>query len=107
MEAALVAPCGINCNVCSSHLRKNKPCPGCHYFEPGATRCVVIRCEELKSSQSGYCCECRKFPCGRIRQIDERYLRVDISNIENLEVIKEKGVAYLLEREEEKFKCPE
>ncbi len=108
MEAELVAPCGINCNICSSHLRKKKPCPGCpERASDFKGKCVVINCEERKSSPSGYCYECRKFPCRRIRGIDERYRKIGISNIENLGVIKEKGVAYLLEKEQEKWRCPE
>ena len=107
MEAALIAPCGINCNICSSHLREKKKCPGCHTFVPVETRCVVINCKTIQTNQSGYCYECEKFPCRRIRQIDERYRRVGISNIENLELIREKGVSALIQLEEEKWKCPE
>jgi hypothetical protein len=108
MEEALVAPCGMNCNICSSHLRKKNPCPGCpERASVFKSKCVVINCEELKASESGYCYECKKFPCRRIRQIDERYRKVGISNIENLETIRDKGMAYLLQKEKEKWRCPE
>jgi hypothetical protein len=108
MEEILIAPCGINCNICASYLRKKNKCPGCGKRESSFKRkCVVINCEERKANKSGYCYECEKFPCRRIKRIDERYRRVGVSNIENLETIKEKGVAYLLKREEEKYKCPE
>lgn len=108
MEAVLVAPCGINCNICGSYLRKKNPCPGCGKRESHFNRiCVVIKCEERKASKSGYCYECGKFPCRRIKHINERYQRIGISNIENLQTIKEKGVAALLEKEEQKWQCPE
>jgi ribosomal protein L32 len=107
LDAILIAPCGINCNICKAHLRKKKQCSGCHFFAPGAARCIVRKCEERKASVSGYCYECAKFPCRRIKRIDERYRRIGISNIENLGIIKEKGVAALLKREEKKYKCPE
>ncbi len=107
MESILVAPCGINCGVCKAHLRKKKQCLGCHSFDPNSTRCIVIKCEERKASVSGYCYECRKFPCRRIKRIDERYRRIGISNIENLQTIKEKGVTALIKKEEKKWRCPE
>ncbi len=109
MEAALIAYCGINCNICHSHLRKNNRCPGCRERKPGKLeKCVIKRCEERQTSESGYCYECRKFPCRRIRQIDERYRRnAEISNIGNLETIRDKGEAFLLKREEARWKCPQ
>ncbi len=108
MEISLVAPCGINCNICSAYLRKKKPCPGCPEIDQSIRRCIIIKCEARQASKSGYCYECSKFPCRRIRQIDERYRRqVDISNIENLETIRDKGVSYLLKTDKTKWQCPE
>ncbi len=108
MEATLIAPCGVNCGVCKAHLRKNRQCPGCRNNRTVHIACVIYSCKELKASASGFCYECAKFPCRKIKHLDERHRRkVGISNIENLGIIKEKGVAYLLEKEEKKFKCPE
>jgi hypothetical protein len=108
MDEVLIAPCGINCNICPGHLRKNKRCPGCNRDDGRKLRCVIRNCETIKTNWSGFCYECKKFPCRRIRQIDERYrTNRGISNIENLGIIKEKGVACLIQKEEERWKCPE
>jgi len=103
--AVLIAPCGVNCGVCKAHLRKNKKCPGCRNDRIVHIACVIARCEELKNSLSGFCYECVKFPCRKIKHLDERHRRkMGISNIKNLEIIKEKGISYFLQREDEKWK---
>jgi len=28
-EVQLIAPCGMNCSICVSYLRKERRCPGC------------------------------------------------------------------------------
>ena len=105
MEEILIAPCGVNCSICKAHLRKEKQCPGCRNNRIVHIACVIYSCEELKNSVSGYCYECKKFPCKKIKHLDERHRRkIGISNIENLGMIKEKGVICFLQKEEEKFK---
>jgi hypothetical protein len=105
MEAALIAPCGVNCGICKAHLRKNKRCLGCLIKRSVHIACVIYNCEKLKTIASGYCYECKEFPCRKIKHLDERHRRkMCISNIENLGMIKEKGVAYFLQKEEEKLK---
>lgn len=105
MKAELIAPCGLNCAVCSAYLRDKKPCSGCQELD---TRCVVKHCETIKTNASGFCFECDKFPCRRLKQLDKRYSsRYNMYPIENLECIRDNGMQTLLEREEKKWRCPE
>jgi len=112
VEATLIAPCGMNCGICMAYLRKKNKCPGCANVDPYLRsyrrRCVIRNCETIKSNQSGFCYECADFPCKRLKQLDKRYTtKYHMSMLENLEMIKNEGIAALLTREEEKWKCPE
>ena len=117
MEAILIAPCGANCSVCSSYLAmKNglkktgimtRYCRGCG---PRGKGCGFTRmgCELLINQRVRFCFECEEFPCYRNKETDERYRnRFHVSLLENLYFIKENGVEKFLEKEEEKWKCPE
>jgi hypothetical protein len=108
MQAILIAPCGVNCGICRAHLRKNKKCLGCRIERSVHIACVIYNCEKLKDCRSGFCFECLDFPCRKIKHLDERHLKkMGTSNIENLRIIKEKGITYFLHREEEKRLHPE
>jgi hypothetical protein len=105
MEASLIAPCGMNCAICSSYLRDNNPCPGCHDRD---TKCTIKNCDIIKTNKSGLCYECEAYPCKRLQQLDERYrMNNHMSMIENLECIRDNGIDKLLELEEKKWRCPE
>lgn len=112
MKAELIAPCGMNCGICMGYLRTKNKCSGCIVEDPYTRsycrKCTVRSCEHIKNSVSGYCYECPKFPCRRIKQLDKRYTtKYSMSMLENLAIIKNKGIDALLAREEEKWKCPE
>jgi hypothetical protein len=113
----LIAPCGMNCAICSGYLARQYEvksqgirmpyCTGCR---PRDKQCAFLkkRCQLLLSGQVQYCYECPDFPCERLRHIDRRYKTFfRISLIENLEDIKEKGIEAFLKKEEEKWRCPE
>ena len=117
MEETLIGPCGMNCGICSSYLAgkydvmthgiKVRYCPGCR---PKRNKSCAFskRCELLKNKQVTYCFECGKFPCESVKRLDKRYTRhYHMSEIENLRFIKENGMKKFLEREEERWKCPE
>jgi len=111
ITAFLIAPCGMNCGVCSAHLRKNKPCPGCNGddSEKTSTHCVTCRirnCENLKETKSGLCMECAQFPCARIQHIDKRYrTKYGMSMIENLETIQSLGMNTFVKGERSRWTC--
>jgi hypothetical protein len=117
MEEILIAPCGMNCGVCSGYLAmkydvksqglKMGYCAGCR---PRDKQCSFIKkkCQLLMNGDVEYCYECGKFPCNNMVQLDKRYSeRYHMSMIENLEYIKEHGMEKFLKKEEEKWRCPE
>ena len=112
MNEELIAPCGMNCGICMAYLREKNKCLGCFHDDPylrGYRRkCSIRNCETIKNNASGFCYECADFPCRRLKQLDKRYtMKYSMSMLENLEIIKNKGIKALLVREEEKWKCPE
>src|SRR3989304_284226 len=119
MDEELIAPCGMNCNICSAYLAykykvKDKGlklayCTGCR---PRNKQCAFLKkkCKSglLLNGQVDYCYECPDFPCERLHNLDQRYvINYGESFIENLQCIKERGINQFLLREEEKWRCPE
>jgi len=110
MDTELTAPCGMNCGVCLAYLRDRRKCPGCHGDDsnksPSCVRCIIRNCETIASSQSGFCFECPKYPCRRLKQLDTRYrTKYSMSMIENLEFIREHGLVAFVEKENERWRC--
>ena len=96
-----LAPCGMNCELCHSFQNKKKNCPGCR---GRTTHCVITRCEK----KQGYCFECPKFPCRRLRALDERYrTNYNMSMLDNLAYIKEYGEDAFTRQQREKYRCPD
>lgn len=117
MEEKLIAPCGMNCGICVSYLAmKNnlkkqgfnkKYCPGCL---PRGEHCTHMKnhCDLLGNGLVRFCHECKDFPCSRLKALDNRYrTKYHMSMLENLQYIKEYGMDKFLEKEEEKWSCPE
>src|SRR4030042_6052081 len=117
IEAILVAPCGMNCGICSAYLAMkydlkrqglNKGyCAGCR---PRGKNCAFMKksCEKLGQDLVKYCYECADYPCRRLKQLDKRYrTNYHMSMIENLDYIRENGIEKFLAREEEKWRCPD
>ena len=117
MNEELIAPCGMNCGICSGYLAlkydvksKGIRMPYCAGCRPRDKKCAFLKkgCDLLLNGQVQYCYECQEFPCERLSHIDKRYRdRYRMSMIENLEYIRENGSIRFLEKEEEKWKCPE
>ena len=116
MNEELIAPCGMNCGICSGYLAykhdvKSKGirmpyCPGCR---PRDKKCAFLKkkCDLLLSGKVQYCYECSDHPCERLNHIDNRYRSLyRMSMIENLEFIRNNGISQFLEKEEERWKCP-
>jgi hypothetical protein len=117
MNEELIAPCGMNCGICSAHLSyrhdvksKGIRMPYCIGCRPRDKRCAFLkkRCELLMSNEIRYCYECSSFPCEGLKHLDNRYRTYfKMSMIENLEYVRDKGINKFLEREQEKWRCPE
>ncbi len=107
----LIAPCGMNCGLCIGHLRDKRPCGGCFRKDdpnkPKVCRsCQIVNCELLSETSSGYCYDCREYPCDRLKKLDKRYrTNYQMSMIENLDFIKIYGIENFIRNEEEKWKC--
>jgi hypothetical protein len=117
MKEELIAPCGMNCAICSAYLAyeqdiksKGIKMPYCKGCRPRNKLCAFLkkRCDKLIDNRITYCIECEEFPCGNLTHIDERYRQLyRMSMIDNLMRIKNSGIGTLLKTEDRKWKCPE
>jgi hypothetical protein len=110
LHSSLIAPCGMNCGVCIAHLRERKPCHGCNgldTFKPAhCVQCSIKKCADLQETASGFCVECSKFPCPRLKHLDKRYrTKYGMSMIENLETIKALGMNAFIKQEKSHWTC--
>jgi hypothetical protein len=117
LEQDLVAPCGMNCRLCVAYQFQeydiNKQgfhrthCSGCI---PRGKNCLHMKdkCALLGQGKLRFCFECSGYPCKRLKELDKRYrLKYHMSMIDNLNFIKENGLAAFLAKEETKWMCPE
>ncbi len=109
---SLIAPCGMNCSLCLGYQREKNHCKGCRneknimYKTKGSAKCIIKKCELLKNTKSGFCYDCKDFPCTRLKQLDKRYRnKYNMSMLDNLEYIKENGLKEFVEKENSKWKC--
>ncbi len=101
MKLKLIAPCGMNCNLCIAFLRDERKCPGCRFREK---QCTIHNCKVFKKNDFKYCFECSDFPCSIINRLDKRYkTRYGMSMIENLEKIKMGGIMKFIKEEKKKW----
>jgi len=110
MKSSLIATCGMNCGICYAYLREKNKCPGCNFFnakEPvSIDRCKIRNCEHIKSGKITFCFGCESFPCRNLKRLDKRYrTKYGMSEIENLEYIKKKGIRKFIEKEKLKWSC--
>lgn len=114
-RSELIAPCGMNCNVCSGYLAftndvKNQgiKMPYCEGCRPRDKKCAFLKksCELLLSNKVEFCSECKDYPCEKLKHVDKRYQTLfRMSLIGNLESIEEDGILKFLEAQEEKWRC--
>ncbi len=110
LRASLVAPCGMNCAVCSRAFRSEARCRGCR----GGGRkpkycgaCAIRNCVRLRAGSKRFCHECSAYPCSRLRRLDTRYRRqYGTSLLRNLESIRDAGLQAFLESEKRRWQCP-
>jgi hypothetical protein len=113
--AELIAPCGMNCGICKAYLAytHNVPrqrgkvtyCTGC---VARAKNCYIKRaCKKLSKHQIQSCSQCDTMPCEKLAHLDKRYrTRYNMSMVENLKEIKDKGIEEFLKSQREKYRCP-
>lgn len=107
IDPSLIAPCGMNCALCLAYQREKNHCVGCRNQEGSDfKKCVIKNCANLSSTKSGFCFECDKYPCARLKQLDKRYRgKYNMSMIENLESIKTTGLNEFLGNEKARWSC--
>ena len=108
ISLGLIAPCGMNCNLCIGYLREKNRCPGCNNIDNKSNyhiRCIIRNCKILQQNKWKYCSsKCDKFPCTRLKNLDKRYrTKYGMSMIENLHHIEENGIKEFVRQEEKKW----
>jgi len=113
--AELIAPCGMNCALCKGYIAythgiprvrgKVTYCAGC---VPRAKNCFIKRnCSKLTKHEIQSCSECDVMPCANLEHLDKRYREhYGMSMVENLKMIKAKGMDEFLKSQEETHRCP-
>lgn len=112
----LIAPCGMNCGICSGFLAmqhdvKSKGihvpyCSGCRIRNK---QCAWLkkRCLLLQQKKVEYCFECPDYPCDKLQHLDIRYkTHFRMSMIENLNFIKKHGINQFQKQQQRQWKCP-
>jgi hypothetical protein len=112
----LIAPCGMNCALCSGYLAYKNKIPRqrgkIHYCTSCRVRnkqCAFLKghCQKIAKNKIKFCFECGStFPCDHLKRIDERYRKkYSISMIANLKEIRDKGMEKFLENQKKKHGC--
>jgi len=109
---SLIAPCGMDCGGCLGYLREKNHCPGCRLnIDPSSNycrKCIIKNCDQIASNESGFCYECTKYPCTRLKNLDKRYRnKYHMSMLENLETIKSKGLKAFVKQNTQRWTCAE
>jgi hypothetical protein len=92
----MIGPCGINCGICTTHLRAKDQCGGCNtdstHKPKHCLNCAIKTCDQ-KPEISLFCFDCKKYPCPRLKKLDQRYItKYGMSPIDNLNEIKKIGL---------------
>ena len=110
----LIAPCGMNCAVCSAYLSfiNDAPFTKCKGCRPRNKQCAFIKktCKDNRKLLKGkisFCYECNCFPCERLEKLDRRYREnYGMSMIENLNCIRQNGMDAFIKSQYKKYRCP-
>ena len=115
MKTELIAPCGMNCNVCSNYLAlindtkaKGVKLPYCIGCRQRDKKCSFVKkkCKKLLKHKIEFCYECEEFPCELIIKLGKSYEeRYHMNMVDNLKYIKEHGMDEFLKAEKKKWKC--
>ena len=104
MKSSLIAPCGMNCGLCIGYLRTENKCPGCASGRVVNNKCINCSIKLCKDRKGDYCFNCEKFPCDRLKRLDKRYQdKYGMSEIDNLEKIRDEGIEIFMINEEKRW----
>lgn len=110
IDAAMFAPCGMNCMVCYKHCYHKKPCAGCLNSDQGkpehCRKCKIKDCVRERALR--YCFECEDYPCKRIKSLEKSYnTRYHASLMENSRRVRELGLEAFMAQQKQLFTCPD
>ena len=106
----LIALCGMNCVICMNYLMERNKCPGCRGPDTNKrvkkVRCKIKKCEFFNNIDNKFCFECEKYPCEKLKHLDNRYkTKYNMSMIKNLEYIKNSGINNFIDNEKIRWTC--
>jgi len=105
MREVLIASCGMNCRLCIANQREKNRCQGCRN-EPDIQYKTIKNCPVILSNKAGFCFDCHKVLCQRLKQLDKRYRgKYHMSMLENLEHLKQYGMDNFLQNEKIRWTC--
>ncbi len=117
MREDLIAPCGMDCALCSGYLalkyrvkEKGLKVPYCMGCRPRGKQCAFLkkRCALLADEKVVFCYECSEFPCENLKRIDKRYQTLyRMSLVDNLNFINKNGLAQFIAHQRTKWQCPD
>lgn len=111
----MLAPCGLNCGLCSEALKKENPCAGClgdneNKPEFCSMRCKIAACRLRKELADGFCDSCAQYPCEEMLEREHRYTTaypMAESPMDNLRRMRCEGTEKFLASEWKKWTCGE
>jgi len=108
MKTKLIAPCGMNCAICSGYLRDKNVCPGCREMDNHpeyCKKCIIRNCQILKEKNMRFCSDrCDKYPCTRLKSLDKRYkAKYNMSMIDNLNYLMNNGIRKFIKSENKRW----
>lgn len=108
MDAQHLAPCGMNCALCTAFQRKKRACGGCLGGEKDKPKhCRACAMRACRQRPSGMRCDtCTSFPCKPLKAMDARYRkRCGMGMVDNLRQIREQGVEAFLCQQRAQYTC--
>lgn len=111
----LIAPCGMDCGVCSAYLayshhipRKRGLITHCSGCRTRQKKCAYLKghCARLAKGKVEYCFQCGVYPCERLKHLDWRYQTTyGMSFLANLDLIRKEGPEALVVLQHARFGC--
>jgi len=109
----LIAPCGINCAICSRYLAykydlRRSQCAGCR---PSNKNCTYLfakctKANNVATNKRDFCYACEDYPCKQLKRVDARYRQnYRVSIMENLESIRQSGMRHFIDEQVEQHRC--
>lgn len=109
----MIAPCGLDCSLCTRAHQKENPCAGCMGPEENkpefcSAKCPIVQCGIRKRQKFRFCDECTGFPCEFLNERENRYMTQYVlkeSPFSNLKAIRETGMDAFCKKQKEIWSC--